>query len=79
MRQREGSWWLRALVSIGTFAIGCALFFLLVWLAVVLGVPPSLAWLVYVVGPLVVGGFYILVSFTTLGKYLWELPPGSLG
>ncbi len=79
MKRKEGSWWLRALVSIGTFTIGCALLILLVWLAVVLGFPPSMSWLVFVVGPLVIGGVYILVSFTTLGKFLWDLPPGSLG
>jgi hypothetical protein len=76
---KEGSWWLRALITIGTLAIGCALFILLAWLAAVLGFPPSLAWAAAIVGPIVIGGVYILVSFTTLGRYLWDLPPGSLG
>ena len=79
MRTKEGSWWMRPLVSIGTLVIGGALFLLLVWLAAALGLPPSWSWLVAVVGPIVIGGFYILVSFTALGKYLWNLPPGSLG
>jgi uncharacterized membrane protein YuzA (DUF378 family) len=79
MRRKEGSWWMRALVSIGTLALGCVLFFTFVWIAGVLGLPPSLSWVVYVVGPIIIVGVYILVAFTTLGKYLWDFPPGSLG
>lgn len=79
MRRKEGSWWMRALVSIGTLVIGGVLFICIVGLAVLLGLPPSLSWLAYVVGPVVIGGVYILVLFTSLGKYLWDLPPGSLG
>lgn len=79
MRRKEGAWWMRALVSIGTVVLGSALFLLIVWLAVVLGFPPSLAWVAYIVGPIVIGGVYLVVAFTTLGKYLWDLPPGSLG
>ncbi len=79
MSKKDGSWWLRALVSIGTLAVGCALVILLGGLAGTFGFPPSLAWLIYIVGPLMIVGVYILVSFTTLGKYLWDFPPGSLG
>ena len=79
MRRKEHSWWIRALVSTGTLAIGCALVILFGWLAGLLGLPPSLSWLVFVVGPIIICGVYILVAFTTLGKYLWDLPPGSLG
>ena len=79
MRRKEGTWWIRALVSIGTFVLGGVLFVLVAWFAALLGFPPSLAWVAYIVGPIVIGGVYLLVAFTTLGKYLWDLPPGSLG
>ena len=79
MKRKEGSWWMRALVSLGTFVLGGVLFVILAWIAAVLGFPPSLAWVACIVGPIIVGAVYLLVAFTTLGKYLWDLPPGSLG
>jgi hypothetical protein len=79
MKRENENLLLKALVTIATLVIGAALFFLIVWIGVLLGFPPSLSWIAGIIGPIVIGGVYILVSLTTLGKYLWHLPPGSLG
>lgn len=79
MKNRIGDWLIRAVVSLATLLLGCLLFLLVAWTLALLGLPPSLSWLVLILGPIVVGRVYILVSFTRLGKYLWDLSPGSLG
>jgi hypothetical protein len=79
MSEKNENWVINALVSTATLAVGSLLFIVIVWLAASLGLPRSLSWTVLVMGPLVIGGVYVLVGFTSLGKYLWSLPPGSLG
>lgn len=73
------NWLTKTLVTTATIALGAVVYLLLIWVLIQIGLPASWTWLPVVLGPLVVGGVYIAVLFTSLGKYLFNLPPGSLG
>jgi hypothetical protein len=75
MKRQEGSWLLKTLVSGVTIAMGAVLSLLVILITIWLGAPPSFSWLAYVIVPVVICGFYVPVSLTALGKYLWEWPP----
>ena len=73
------NWLTKTLVTMGTIAVGAIVYLALIWVLVQLGLPTSWNWVPLVLGPIVIGGVYIAVLFTSLGKYLFNLPPGSLG
>lgn len=73
------NWLTKTLVTASTIALGVVLYFALIWVLIQIGLPASWMWLPLVLGPVVVGGIYISVLLTSLGKYLFNLPPSSLG